>query len=280
MSSDERTEPKKKKIQGQISDESLSILARYQKIVVGSSSLFFLIRYELSVLFLSGMKGALGLFLRQKLFPGLLKRCGRKVVFGSDVILRCPRTIALGDKVVVSDGAVVDGRSTADVGLSIGDRTIVGQKALVLCKEGTMRIGADTGIGANSGLYAVGTNVLEIGDNCLIGPYCYFGGTRYHFDRTDIPMRLQGNDLRGGIRVGNDCWFGAGVKVMDGITIGEGAIIASGAVVTKDVPAYAVVGGVPARILRNRKDGEQPPADAHDTLEAGDEAGTVEQSHG
>lgn len=252
MSSAENAESKKK-IQGEISDESTSILKRYQKIVVGSTSILFLIRYELSIFFFAGMKGALGLFIRQKVFHSLLQHCGRKVVFGSNVIIRCPRSIRLGDKVVVSDDAVIDGRSNSAVGMQIGDRTIVGQKALVLCKEGRISVGNDTGIGAFCGLYAVGTNVLEIGDNCLIGPYTYFGGTRYHFERTDIPMRLQGNDLRGGIRVGNDCWFGAGVSVMDGVSIGDGAVIASGAVVTRDVPAYAIVGGVPAKFIRSRK---------------------------
>lgn len=254
MSVAEQDEPEKRKIQGEISDESTSILKRYQHIVVGSRSIAYLVKYELLMLFFAGMKGALGLFARQKLFPSLLGRCGRKVVFGSDTVLRCAKSIRLGDKVVVSDGAVLDGRSTSDVGMEIGDRTIVGQRALVLCKEGRIRVGEDTGIGAYCGLYAVGTNTLEIGDNCLIGPYTYFGGTRYHFDKIDTPMRLQGNDLRGGIRIGNDCWFGAGVSVLDGVTIGEGAIVASGAVVTRDVPAYAIVGGVPAKLIRSRKD--------------------------
>src|SRR5690606_40549227 len=58
------------------------------------------------------------------------------------------------------------------------------------------------------------------------------------------------------VSVGSDVWIGAGSIVLDGISIGDGAIIAAGAVVNKDVPPYAIVGGVPARIIRYRFDEE------------------------
>ena len=63
-------------------------------------------------------------------------------------------------------------------------------------------------------------------------------------------------ELRPPVKIGNDCWIGVRVFLAGGVTVGDGAVILSGAVVTKDVPPYAIVGGVPARILRYRYDPE------------------------
>lgn len=112
---------------------------------------------------------------------------------------------------------------------------------------------------------------IEIGDNVLIGMYntihhCDFGsyvltaegcrflsGSQYHhFDRTDIPMALQGGSLTR-ITVADDVWVGSNAVVMANLE--EGSVVAAGAVVVDDVDSYAVVGGVPASVLKYRKTG-------------------------
>ena len=54
------------------------------------------------------------------------------------------------------------------------------------------------------------------------------------------------------MRIGRDCWIGEGAVILDGVTVGNGCVIAAGAVVTKDVPDFSIVGGVPARVLKRR----------------------------
>ena len=77
--------------------------------------------------------------------------------------------------------------------------------------------------------------------------------TRNHkHERTDIPMRLQGFEEEKPVYIGNDVWLGDRVTLMPGVHIGNGCIVAAGSVVTKDVPDYSIVGGVPARVIRSR----------------------------
>lgn len=68
--------------------------------------------------------------------------------------------------------------------------------------------------------------------------------------------RMMFDDLCDTVRIGNDCWIGQGAFLVGGISIGDGAVVLAGAVVTKSVPPYAIVGGVPARIIKYRYDDE------------------------
>ena len=101
---------------------------------------------------------------------------------------------------------------------------------------------------------------LDIGSYCSIGQHVTFMLDAEH--RTDTistyPFRAKilktGDEAfsKGNIKVDDDVWIGYGTIVMSGVHIGQGAVVAAGAVVTKDVPPYAIVGGVPARIIRYR----------------------------
>jgi acetyltransferase-like isoleucine patch superfamily enzyme len=229
-----------------------SAMAKYQAAVVGSRSWMFLLRYELTLLLAFSLPGAPGLALRRSMYRGLLARCGRGTVFGLGVQLRHPRSIEIGAGVVIDDHCAIDGRSDSRPGVVIGDGSMIARNVQISSKGGTIRIGERVGIGANSEIRAVGTNRLVIGDDVMIAPQCYIGGSVYRHDRLDIPMSEQGLDLRGGVTVGRGTWIGASAVIVDGVTVGEHAIVAAGAAVTRDVPDFGVVGGVPARLLRVR----------------------------
>lgn len=110
-------------------------------------------------------------------------------------------------------------------------------------------------IGDNSGL-GVNCEVrgpLVIGANVMMGPDVRIMTSKHNTSRTDIPMCQQGDLPKQQVTIGNDVWIGAGVTILPGITIGAGSIIGAGAVVTKNVPEYSVVAGVPARIIKSRK---------------------------
>jgi len=95
---------------------------------------------------------------------------------------------------------------------------------------------------------------LKVGKDVMMGPYVVIVGNSHEFSRTDIPMRLQGMKKFPPVQIENDVWIGARAMILPGIRIGKGAIIGSGAIVTKDVPPYAICAGNPARVIKYRID--------------------------
>lgn len=249
----QRTDPS---LRGRIHNPSRSALRRYQDLVVGSDRLAYTLKYELITTIGWLLPGAAGLWFRARSYRALFKRAAGGAMFGAGVTVRNAPKIEIGRNVVVADGATLDGRGSAEPSVVIGDDVLISERVSIRCKDGVIRIGQRVGIGMSASLSAIGGNVLEIGDDVMIGPRVHLGGVSYHFDRLDIPISQQGHDLKGGSRIGAGSWIGVRAVVMDGVTIGRGAIVAAGAVVTKDVPDYAIVGGIPARLIRSRK--QQP----------------------
>lgn len=96
---------------------------------------------------------------------------------------------------------------------------------------------------------------LTVGDNVMMADNVLVMGGGHRMDRTDVPMIDQGDLGKTSLTICDDVWIGARAIILaKGNTIGRGAVIAAGAVVTKDVPPYAIVGGNPAKIIRLRTD--------------------------
>ena len=111
-------------------------------------------------------------------------------------------------------------------------------------------IGNNSGIGVNAFFYGK----VIIGDNVMMAPDCIIYVRNHESSRLDIPMCEQGSTEERPVTIGNDVWIGGRVIILPGVTIGDGAIVGAGSVVTKNVSPYDIVAGNPARVIKNRKD--------------------------
>ena len=126
---------------------------------------------ELVVLVLSGLPGALGLFLRAKLYRPFFGSCGRGVVIGRHVTLRHPSKIFLGDGVVIDDTAVVDAKGDGNRGIAIDDGAYVGRNTIVYCKGGEIEIGKNASLSADCIVFS--SNRLVLGASTMVGSFSY-----------------------------------------------------------------------------------------------------------
>lgn len=110
-------------------------------------------------------------------------------------------------------------------------------------------IGDDSSIGERSRVLGK----VEIGKDVMMGEEVIIITQNHQFERLDIPMDRQGFQEEKPVTIGDDVWIGARVIILPGVKVGKGAILAAGAIVTKDVPEYTIVGGNPARVIRMRK---------------------------
>ncbi len=226
-------------------------LNKYQDLILGKRSLWFLIKFEFILGLCSCLPGALGLWLRSKLYPKLLGHVGKNVTFGMNVVLRHPHKINIGDNVIVDDNCVLDAKGQDNNGIQIGNGVFLGRNTILNCKNGDIVLKDNVNIGFNSMIFSASNVTLEQ-DN-LIAAYCYFVGGTHHYDDPELPVLFQKRSSEG-IRVEPGCWIGAHVTVFDGTEIGKNAVVGAGSVVNEDIPEYSIAAGVPCKVMKNRRD--------------------------
>jgi acetyltransferase-like isoleucine patch superfamily enzyme len=232
--------------QDQLFASSSSAGAKYRALIVGRPGVGALLKYEAVMLVSQATPGALGLFLRKGLYPSLLGRCGRGVVFGQHVALRHPHKIAIGDRVVIDDNCLLDAKGDENAGIRIGSGVFIGRNTILSCKDGDIEIGDGANIGFNCEIFSASR--VAVGPNTLIAAYAYLVGGDH--DTADPSRAVLDQPRRSrGIRIGAGAWIGAGATILDGVTIGDRAVVGASAVVRADVPAGATAVGVPARVL-------------------------------
>ena len=136
-------------------------------------------------------------------------------------------------------------------GIHLHEQVVLKQGAQLCSCNATARIaiGARTTIGHYTFIYA--SSSIEIGADCMIAPFVYIVDSDHAIARGK-PMNQQEN-IKSPIVIGNDVWIATGAKILRGVTIGDGVVVAAGAVVKDDVPSYAIVGGIPAKMIGERK---------------------------
>ncbi len=242
-------DPMENQIHIQDKMRSRSKLQTYSDLVVGKRGLIPLIKYELIQMCAAWVPGALGLFLRSKLYPRLLGSCGRACVFGMGVTLRHPHKIHLGDGCVIDDHALLDAKGENNEGIRMGEGCFIGRNSILSCKNGNILLGDQVNLGFHCEIFSGST--VTLGDNCLLAAYSYLVGGGHDFENCDGDV-LDSEHVSKGIELEKGVWIGAGVQVLDGTHLGEGCIIGAGGVVTADVEARAIATGIPARIRRHR----------------------------
>ncbi len=126
----------------------------------------------------------------------------------------------------------------------------IGDGSKIRCHEGEVEIGRKTVMGQECTISAY--QRVRIGEQCVIADRAMFIDFDHGVVEVERPIRLQGIYKRD-VEVGSNVWIGYGACVLRGVSIGDNAVIGTNAVVTKDVPANAIVGGAPARIIRMRE---------------------------
>jgi galactoside O-acetyltransferase len=170
--------------------------------------------------------GRLGYAVRRAWFGARMRGCGRCNI-GTGCTFICPETI------------------------SIGDQVGIGRNSFFAADGGSISVGDHASFNAGVHINASAGGEIRIGAWCLIGPNTVMRTADHGYGDPSRFIRQQGHVV-GDICIEDDVWIGANAVVLGGVRIGRGAVVGAGAVVTGDVPSMAVVGGVPAKVIKYR----------------------------
>lgn len=177
------------------------------------------------------LPGVCGIKLRARYYAGRLHAGNRDLRTETGVRITCPGFV------------------------SIGRDSYLGPDCKIYATPSSpISIGCGFAANANVMINARGNGRIVIGNNVLIGPNVVLRANNHRYDNLDLPIAEQGM-TDGEILIADDVWIASNAVVLPDVRIGQGAIVAAGAVVTKNIPPYAIVGGIPAKVIGSRKPG-------------------------
>lgn len=174
------------------------------------------------------------------------------LIYGG-VCIRARSKLRLGNGTVIKEGAYLDAMGLE--GMFFGDRVSIGAFCRISVTGSLSSLGKGIWIGEDSAIgdfsHIGGAGGVVIGRDTIAGAYLSIHPENHNFADPHTPIRLQGVN-RQGVEIGDNCWLGAKVTILDGTKIGNGCVVAAGAVVRGVFPDNVIIGGVPAKILRKR----------------------------
>jgi len=208
------------------------------------------------------LSGKLGSFLRGFYYRIFLKKCGGYLFVGKRCRINHCHKIITGKTIIIGDQVEINALSVS--GIRMGNNVSIHRNTIIECTGVIRHLGEGLEIGDNVGIaqncFIQVRGRVVIGNNVIFGPGVSVFSEEHGYADAGIPIVNQ-PETRKGVTIENNVWVGARTIILDGVTIGEGSIVAAGSVVRKTVPPYSIVAGVPARIIRSRIPGQATPDD-------------------
>lgn len=184
--------------------------------------------FEIYISILSSIPTQIGVKIRYIAYKPLFRKCEGRFFIDSGVTIDGFENITLGDNVSFMKNSYIYAHDNGD--LIIGNNFVMN---------------TNSQLGASNGK-------IIIGNDCAIAPNCVLRASNHNFENPDVLFRLQGHTY-GEIIIEDDVWIASNSVITANTKIGKSSIIGAGSVVTKDVEAYSIVGGVPAKLIKKRK---------------------------
>lgn len=177
------------------------------------------------------------------------------------VSLQYPDRIRIGSGARIGRNATLRANTEQRPGITLGDRVWVQDSVIINANRGQVTLGARSWLGPFCLVY--GNGGVSIGADVLVAAHTSINTVSHESARCDIPINDQ-PVLTAPVVIEDDVWIGLNAVILQGVTIGRGALIGAGAVVTKSVPAWSIAVGVPAKVVgrRNGAPNDEPGAEA------------------
>lgn len=194
------------------------------------------------------------MLVRGRIFSLGYKNIAKDIFVGKKVKVLEKKYLYVGKKTKLQDQVYIDALSKD--GVLIGNHVVIGRNSRIECTGGLQSIGRGIKIGdrttfGNDCMFGAAGGI-EIGEDVVAGQFIRFHAENHNYDDLGKLIKEQGVTHKG-IKIGNNCWIGAGAVFLDGAEIGDGCVVGANAVVTKKFANNVIIAGVPARIVATRE---------------------------